>query len=490
MSSPYILSLDEGTTNAKAMSIDQQGHILTKASVPVTLSHSQPGWAEQDPQAIWQAQLEAIKQCLEPLDIQQLSGIAISNQRESVLLWERASGKPLTPLVSWQCRRSVDICETIAQQPAAANIKAISGSELDPLFPASKIVWLLAHTERGYERALAGEICAGTVDAWLVWKLTGGKRFVTDYSNASRYQLFNIHQLRWDPLMLELFHIPERCLPEVVSSCGPRGVTSHVPGLPDGITIHAQLGDSHAALFGQGGFLPGIVKATYGTGSSLMTLMKPTEPPDPRVSTTIAWFDEQPYFAMEGNITHTGAAIQYMAKLLGIHDIDEFSRLAWSSPEYTGVYFIPALSGLGAPHWQPKAKGMITGLTDASSPSILARSAFESVAYQIADLFFAMQEVCGHPLAQLSVDGGPTKNQALMQFQADLLQVPLIKNNVAEVSALGAAYLAGKSLGWWPTYQDIAALEQHVEMIKPNPDASLIQAKYSEWKALIEQICL
>ncbi|CAG9000821.1 MAG: Apulose kinase [Candidatus Celerinatantimonas neptuna] len=490
VSHPYILAIDEGTTNAKAITIDPQGLILSKGSQPVTLSHPFPGWAQQDPQAIWQATLQAVEQSVAHLPLEQLSGIAISNQRESVLIWERKTGRPLTPVVSWQCRRSEQICQEIADKPGAKQIKALTGSVLDPLFPASKIVWLLRDLENGFERALAGELCVGTVDTWLVWKLTGGKSYVTDYSNASRYQLFNIHRLSWDPLLLELFGIPVQCLPEVIPSCGERGVTCQCDVLPDGIPIHAQIGDSHAALYGQGGYQFGVVKATYGTGSSLMTSVESDDLSDASVSTTVAWHDGKPRLALEGNITHTGAAIQYMARLLGAFDVNTLSEMAWSVDGNSGVYFIPALAGLGAPHWKPQAKGVIGGLTDAATPEVLARAAFESIAYQIADLFFAMQDATDHPLAQLWVDGGPTKNRNLMQFQADLLQVPLVKNNLAEVSALGAGYLAGKSLGWWKTYQELSDLPRSVEIIQPNPKSESIQASYRRWKDLIHKACL
>lgn len=487
---PYILAIDEGTTNAKAITINPQGHILSKGSQPVTLSHPKPGWAQQDPEMIWQATLQAIEQSLHDLPVEKLSGIAISNQRESVLIWERATGRPLTPVVSWQCRRSESICQEIAEKPGAEQIKALTGSVLDPLFPASKIVWLLRDLENGFERASAGELCVGTIDTWLVWKLTGGQSYVTDYSNASRYLLFNIHQLNWDPLLLELFGISVQCLPDIIPSCGERGETQPCGVIPAGIAIHSQIGDSHAALYGQGGYQLGVVKATYGTGSSLMTSVEPGDVGDSSISTTVAWHDGEPRLALEGNITHTGAAIQYMAQLLGVADVNQLSDMAWSVADNSGVYFIPALAGLGAPHWKPQAKGVICGLTDASTPEVLARAAFESIAYQIADLFFAMQDATGRHLEQLWVDGGPTKNKALMQFQADLLQVPLVRNNLAEVSALGAGYLAGKSLGWWKTYQELSDLPRSAEVIQPNSNSESIQASYRHWQKLIHKACL
>ncbi len=487
MSQPFILAIDEGTTNAKAIAVSQTGEVLSKGSAPVQLVHPHPGWAEQDPEAIWAATEEAINSCLMELDESLLAGIAISNQRESVLIWERSSGEALTPLVSWQCRRSEDICAAIAKKPEADQVKKLTGSVIDPLFPASKIMWLLNSIENGIERAINGELCAGTVDSWLVWKLSGGKQFVTDASNASRYQLFNIHNFSWDPRLLDLYQIPEQCLPEVRPSSGERGVTDGVACLADGVPILSQAGDSHAALYGQGGFKPGVVKATYGTGSSLMVRIDEAPKKDLGVSTTVAWDDGTPSLAMEGNITHTGSAIKFISNILGIEDINKLSDMAWSVEDTGGVFFVPALAGLGAPYWDVKARGLITGLTDAATPAHIARAAFESVVYQVADLFFAMQLSGDVKFSALSVDGGPSKNRELMQLQADLLQVPIIRSETAEISALGVAYMAGKALGWWPEYSDLDALPREVQIIKPNPENTLVQHHYKQWKVAIER---
>lgn len=487
MSQPYVLAIDEGTTNSKAIAVGRTGDVLSKGSVPVELVHPHPGWAEQDPEAIWNATEAAIQDCIQQLDSELLAGIAISNQRESVLVWDKSTGQALTPLVSWQCRRSEAICAEIAKKPESELVKTLTGSVIDPLFPASKIRWLLDHMENGTQRAINGEVCVGTVDSWLVWKLTGGKQFVTDASNASRYQLFNISTFNWDPLLLDLYQIPEQCLPTVIASTGERGVTSGLSFLKDGIPVFAQAGDSHAALYGQGGFNPGVVKATYGTGSSLMVKINERPKHDFGVSTTVAWNDGIASLAMEGNITHTGSAIKFISKILGISDINRLSALAWSVEDSGGVFFVPALAGLGAPHWEAKARGLITGLTDASTQAHIARAAFESVAYQVADLFFAMQRSGGSKFSALSVDGGPSRNQHLMQFQADLLQVPIVISETAEISALGVAYMAGKTLGWWPEYRDLDALPREVQIIKPNLENTLIQNYYKQWKVAIER---
>lgn len=487
MSQPFILAIDEGTTNAKAIAVGQSGDVLSKASIPVQLRHPHPGWAEQDPEEIWAATEEAMKSCLMGLDERLLAGIAISSQRESVLIWDRSSGEALTPLVSWQCRRSEKICAEIAKNPEVELVRELTGSVIDPLFSASKINWLLNNIDNGIARALNGELCAGTVDSWLVWKLTGGKQFVTDVSNASRYQLFNINTLCWEPILLELYQIPVQCLPEVLPSSGERGVTSGVSCVADGVLILSQTGDSHAALYGQGGFNPSIVKATYGTGSSLMVRIDEAPKHYLGVSTTVAWDDGKPSLAMEGNITHTGSGIKFISRMLGIKDMSKLSDMAWSVEDTEGVFFVPALAGLGAPYWDVKACGLITGLTDASTPFHIARAAFEAVAFQIADLFFTMQLSAGVKFSTLSVDGGPSKNRQLIQFQADLLQVPIIRNENAEISALGAAYMAGRALGWWPEYSDLDALPRVVEIIQPNPENTLIKDNYKQWKVAIEK---
>ncbi|WP_032093942.1 FGGY-family carbohydrate kinase [Necropsobacter rosorum] len=487
MAQPFIIAIDEGTTNAKAVAVGIDGSILAKGSVPVQLTHPYPGWAEQDPLTIWTATKSAVDFCINLLNPTDLKGIAISNQRESVLAWRRDTGEPLSPLISWQCRRSETLCRTIATLPQAAMIQELTGSVLDPLFPASKIKWLLNAIEDGVRRAERGEICVGTVDVWLVWQLTGGKAFVTDYSNASRYQLFNLHTAQWDPQLLDLFGIPLSCLPEILPSNGYRGETQGCGSLPDGIPIMAQIGDSHAALYGQGGFNNGVVKATYGTGSSLMTKCGSISHQNFGVSSTVAWHDGELSLALEGNITHTGSALGFASRLLGLDNVAMLSDMAQSAAGNGGVYFVPALAGLGAPYWDSEARGMICGLTDAATPSVVARAAMESVAYQVADLFFAMEQTLGHKLEILSVDGGPTKNRWLMQFQADLLQRTIICSEVAEVSALGAAYLAGKALGWWGDYKQLSALPRKVNVITPNAISDVMEKNYQGWKIAVQR---
>lgn len=488
MKTPVIIAIDEGTTNAKAVCVSTSGSILSKGAIGLILSHPQAAWSEQDPNEILLAVASAISQALAPLTDVEIKGIAISNQRESVVVWDRESGRALTPLVSWQCRRSTDFCATLAEKPLAATVHYKSGLTIDPLFPAAKIKLLLESLPDGMQRAENGELCVGTVDTWLTWWITGGSTFVTDYSNASRTQLFNIHTLQWDSELLAIFSIPMACLPEVVRSACAAGESKGFAPLPDGVPILSRIGDSHAALYGQGGFIPGSIKATYGTGSSLMTPVKALRDlADARLARTVAWDDGELTYAYEGNITHTGAAVGWMAGILNITDMTEFSELAQSCESNKGTYFVPALSGLGAPHWNTQARGLITGLTDAVDRATLARASLEAIAYQVADVFHATEELSGASLKCLLVDGGPTRNRWLMQFQADLLQREILCSQTEEVSALGAALLAGRVLGWWTSQEEIATLTPATTLIEPRPFSPVMQDTYAEWQNAVQR---
>ncbi len=481
-----ILSIDEGTTNAKAICVDRSGQILSKGSKGLSVSHPKPAWSEQDPLAILEGVNFAIQTALADKSVT-IEAIGISNQRESVLIWERSSGKPLTPVIVWQCRRSEAFCEALAQSEFAEIVQHKTGLPIDPLFPAAKIRWALDHLQDGHARAASGELCIGTIDSWLLWNLTDGEAFVTDVSNASRTQLFNIHTQRWDEELAEIFGIPLQCLAEIKPSCAYRGQTKNVAGLPDGVAILSQIGDSHAALYGQGGFMPGVIKATYGTGSSLMTPISRLSPGDYRLAHTTAWNDGELTYALEGNITHTGAGVDYMARLLGMKDVQILADLAQTTDSNYGVYFVPALSGLGAPYWQSRARGLITGLTENAGAAQLARAALEAIAYQVADVFYLMEEMAGTALDQLLVDGGPTKNPWLMQFQSNVINRPVARINVAEVSALGAGYLAGKALGWWNDRGALATLDRNTHLIRPNQQAERDRECYQAWKQVIRQ---
>ncbi|KPX08239.1 Glycerol kinase [Pseudomonas savastanoi] len=394
----------------------------------------------------------------------------------------------MSPCISWQCRRSLPLCTELHAQGHEAMILSKTGLALDPMFSAGKMRWILDHLDNGHARAAAGEICLGTIDSWLLWKLSAGQAFATDCSNAARTQLFNLHTRCWDPQLLELFSIPAAALATIQPSAGLFAHTVAVGGLDAGIPILSMIGDSHAALYGQGGFAPGLVKATLGTGSSLMTPMVGPIASSHGLSTTMAWHDGvASTYAMEGNIVHTGAAVQWAARLVAGESIDALSEKATQLADNGGVYFVPALSGLGAPHWQADALGLICGLTEGASGTHIMRAALESIGYQIRDVFDAMQADIGTPLKELWVDGGATRNRWLMQFLADLLQRPVIRSLSPEVSALGAAHLAGKALGLWNNAADLQALERQRERFDPVPGRNL-QGLYLEWKEALRRV--
>ena len=488
MTVPIIIAIDEGTTNAKAVCITQNGEIIAKGSVSLTISHPKAAWSEQDPNEIITAVSSAIDQALAQIPNADVKAIGISNQRESILVWERATGKAITPLVSWQCRRSAPFCETLAKSDNASRVQIKSGLPIDPLFPAAKLRYMLDNLTDGMSRAESGELCAGTVDTWLAWNLSGKQTFCTDVSNASRTQLFNIYTQSWDDELLAVFGIPKACLPNIMPSSGHRGETLGFDNLADGIPLLSQIGDSHAALYGQGGFSPGAIKTTYGTGSSLMTpIPELTQSTDFSLGRTVAWNDGALSYALEGNITHTGAGVGFMSKLLGISDLSEFSNLAASTKNNDGVYFVPALSGLGAPHWNSKSRGLITGLTDNSSPAILARAALEAIVFQVADVFYLMEKMGGVKLDTLLVDGGPTRNHWLMKLQANLLQKTVIRSLTEELSAMGAGYLAGRALGWWSSREQLASLKRDIEIIEPTSKQSDLINSYAGWKEAVER---
>ncbi|MCW0353246.1 glycerol kinase [Pantoea ananatis] len=483
MRESVILAIDEGTTNAKAVAVNRQGKVVARGSHGLTLQHPQPGLAEQAPMAIWLAVRQAITDCLAQCADAPVAAVAISNQRESVLIWQRRDGMPLTPLVSWQDRRSESFCRDLHLSGQAGKITALTGLAVDPMFPAAKLTGMLASLPDGFARAAAGELCIGTVDSWLTWQLTAGECFVTDHANAARTQLYSLHTNDWDDELLSLFSLPRAALPQITASAGCAGVVAltDIAGLAPGTPILARIGDSHAALYAQRRDEAEVVKATYGTGSSLMMSMATPLLTDNGLSTTVAWHDGQPRFAFEGNITHTGSGAAWLGKMLGVTDPQQLTAMAESCDDNQGCYFVPALSGLGAPWWDLKARGMLCGLTDAATPAVLARVALESITWQIADVFFAMEQASGDTLPALCVDGSATQNRWLIQFQADVLQRPLHCAPTAEASALGAALLAGKQLGWWQQGSDMQALQGGNVVMPRRQLAQKMQDSYQGW---------
>lgn len=487
-----ILGIDQGTTNTKVLRVGRAGQVVGRSSQPLDVSYPQPAWVEQDPQALWYSIRSAIENCLADADPTAIAAIAVTNQRESVVLWDRATGLPAGPCVVWQCRRSTPLCEELRARGLEPLLHQRTGLTIDPLFSAGKMRWLLDHTPNGHSRAANGDLCLGTVDSWVLWNLTGGKVHACDMTNASRTQLFNLATLNWDEELLAIFGIPLAALPQVMPSSAFFGETVPTGSLPGGIPIASMIGDSHAALFGHAGFQAGAIKATYGTGSSLMTPIPRPILSQRGLSTTVAWATGQPAdrttYALEGNISVTGAAVQWLGQLMGLaKPAEEVARLAAQTDDTDGVYFVPAFVGLGAPHWYAAARGLITGLTRGSGPAQIARAAVESIAYQVRDVFEAMQAEAGIALAFLLADGGASRNDQLMQFQADILGVPVVRSTSADVSALGAVYLAGLTVGVWSTLEQIAALPRGHDRFEPHMRAERRAALVVGWQQAIVQ---
>jgi len=427
-----VLAVDQGTTNSKAILVGADGAVLGQGAAAVGLSTPRPGWVEQDPSEIWSSVLRAVEAALAAADPVGLAGIALSTQRESVVGWSRSTGRPLTPLIGWQDVRTSDWC---ARLPARVDelVRSRTGLRVDAMFSAPKLNWLLSRLD-------PSDVCVGTVDSWLIHRLTG--RHLTEAGNASRTLLYDVVELGWSAELLDAFGIPAEVLPEVRASNAGFGTTSGVPGVPDGVPIVAVLGDSHAAMYGQGCRAAGLAKATYGTGSSVMTPIESFVPD----GSTLAWLTDRPVYAREGNIVSSGAALVWTAQLLGLPDVGALVELAATVPDAGGVRLVPAFAGLGAPHWDRNARAAITGMSTATRPAHIARACVDAVAHQICDIADWIGSA-GIPLQRLRADGGATASSLLMQTQADLLGIPVEVSDVAEISALGAAELAWTTLG-------------------------------------------
>jgi glycerol kinase len=470
--------------------VGANGRVIGDASAPVGIRYPQPAWVEQDPVAIWESVKSAVDRCLAGYSNQQLAAIAITNQRESALLWERATGVPLGPCIMRQCRRTAPFCQELAAQGLEPMLRQRTGLPLDPLFSASKMRWLLEQIPEGKARAVEGELCLGTVDSWLLWHLTGGTLHACDISNASRTQLFNLHTRNWDPELLAIFDIPAAALPAIYPSSAHYGTTVAESGLPAGIPIAALIGDSHAALYGHAGFKAGAIKATYGTGSSLMTTISTPIISNLGFSTTVAWAtQENVVYALESQLAVTGAAVAWLCQLLNL-ELGALELLAARVEDSGGVYLVPAFEGLGALPCREETYGLITGLTGGTSAAHLARATLESIAYQVRDLFDAMQQEVGQPFQVLLADGGASRNRTLMQFQADMLGTPLLRSAAPHVSALGAAYLAGLAIGMWADEAEIAALPRAQERFDPKLDEASRATGYAGWQRALAQTIL
>ncbi len=477
-----VLAIDQGTTNTKALLIDDQGRILARAAAPLTTSYPHPGWAEQSASDIWGSVQQVIASIVQDTG-PDIDTIAIANQRETLVLWDSETSQPVCPAPIWQCRRTASDCGALIAQGHDPQVIEATGLGINPLFPASKLAWVMQNIPAAADLHVKGRLRAGTVDSWLLWNLTGGAAFATDHSNASRTQLFDTRTLTFSADLGAIFGAPVDCLPAPLPSDSRFGTTAAgSTALPPGIPIHAMMGDSHAALYGHGIRAPGAVKATYGTGSSLMTLTPTRTASAHGLSGTVAWTDlHGTAHALEGNITVSAQAAAFMAQLLGLKDAAALSTLAQTVPDTRGVTFVPALAGLGAPHWNDAARGTIAGMTHATTPAHLARATFEAIAHQIADVLDAMQADIGQPLALLSADGGASGNAFLMQLQADLIGCPVQPAKVEETGAMGVAGMAMAALGC--TLPNPPATTPHTPRMKQDARAQSRQ----HWAAAVHQ---
>ncbi len=485
-----LLAIDQGTTNTKVILVDVQGRVVARATRSPGISYPQATWVEQDPLDLWNTVHQAVSECLQAVAGRKIAALAVTNQRETTLAWERKSGKPLGPAVVWQCHRSADFCRQLEQRGLEAFLRQRTGLTIDPMFSGSKMRWLLDHIPDGQSRAEDGEICLGTVDSWILWNLTGGASFACDYTNASRTQLFNLHSLDWDDQIIEIFGIPRAALPRPALSSVVFGETQPGGDLPGGLPIASLIGDSHAALYGHAGFRPGAIKATFGTGTSLMTPTSDLVVSTHGLSSTIAWGKPQgTTFALEGNIYISGAVVQWLGQLLGLADPGaEIEALAAQAGDSGGVYLVPAFVGLGAPYWNMEARGIIAGLTSSSSRPHLARAALEAIAYQVRDIFDVMAVESGVALQFLYADGGASRNNLLMQLQADIIGRPVLRNLSADLSALGAAYLAGLACGFWDSEAQIQELPRPQERFDPLVGMQPREERYAGWKHAVRQV--
>jgi glycerol kinase len=486
-----ILAVDQGTTSSRAIAFGRDGRILGAAQQEFRQIFPQPGWVEHDPLEIWNTQRDVASQALASarLGRSDVAAIGITNQRETTVLWERSSGRPVANAIVWQDRRTASRCDALRQAGHEPKFTAKTGLLLDAYFSGTKLAWLLDEVAGARKRAERGELAFGTVDAWIAWHLSGGAVHVTDASNASRTLLYNIHTLDWDDELLGILGIPRGVLPKVVPSCGEVALTS-CEGLPDAIPIAGMAGDQQAALFGQACYAAGMAKNTYGTGCFLLmnTGDKPAVSRN-RLLTTVAWQRAgRTVYALEGSVFIAGAAIQWLRDGLGLiaraADID---ALAASVPDNGGVHFVPALSGLGAPYWDPHARGTIIGLTRGSTRAHLARATLEAIAFQSAELIEAMAADSGIALTELRVDGGATASNLLMQIQADLLGVAVVRPRVTETTALGAAYLAGLAVGFWKDEAEIAALWSRDRVFEPTLSREAAGERLGHWKRAVQR---
>jgi glycerol kinase len=483
----YLLALDQGTTSSRAIVFDAGGEIVALAQREFQQHYPQPGWVEHDPEEIWSSQRDVACEALQKAKLKRgdVAAIGITNQRETVVVWDRATGQPIHRAIVWQDRRTAALCDRLRAEGREAMIREKTGLVIDPYFSGTKLAWILDHVSGARAAAEAGRLMCGTIDTWLIYRLTGGRKHVTDASNASRTLLMNIHTGQWDDQLLTTLGVPRSMLPEIRSSSEVYDTAEGVDELA-GLPIAGAAGDQQAALFGQACFAPGLAKNTYGTGCfALMNIGRQPVLSQNKLVTTIAWqLNDEIEYALEGSVFIAGAVVQWLRDGLGIiKSSSDVEALAGSVPDSGGVVFVPAFAGLGAPHWDAYARGTMFGLTRGTTAAHIARAAVESIALQVADLIEAMRSDAANALTELRVDGGASVNNPLLQYQADILQLPVLRPKVTETTALGAAYLAGLATGVWKQRHEIAGhwqVDRRVEPQMPPDQAMAIRARWTD----------
>ena len=487
----YIMSLDQGTTSCRCIVFNRKGEVISLAQKEFKQIYPKPGWVEHDAMEIWAIQAGVAQEAMRQVgaEYHDIATIGITNQRETTVVWEKDTGRPVYNAIVWQCRRTAEYCDELKAKGLSDTVQRKTGLLIDAYFSATKLKWILDHVERGRERAKNGELLFGTIESWLIWNLTKGRVHVTDYSNAARTMLFNIKELKWDEELLELFDIPEEMLPEAVPSSYIYGETDPlIFGGP--IPIASAAGDQQAALFGQACFQSGDAKNTYGTGGFLLmnTGKKPVYSKN-GLLTTVAWgINDEVYYALEGSVFVAGAAVLWLRdELKIIENSSDTEAMALSVPDTNGVYFVPAFVGLGAPYWDPYARGIITGLTRGVNRNHLVRATLEAIAYQTWDVLEAMQEDSGIRLAALKVDGGASENRFLMQFQADIIGTQVERSANKESTAVGAAYLAGLAVGFWSDLGDVVKNRSIDGVFEPSMDETRRMELLQGWHKAVSR---
>ena len=490
----FILGIDQGTTSTTVMVFDRDAHVLGRGYSTIKQIYPKPGWVEHDPRDIWQGTVAAVRQAMGAAGIRytQIAAIGITNQRETVVVWDKTTGQPVANAIVWQDRRTTPMCERMRAEGLEAELRSKTGLMIDPYFSGTKIAWLLENVPGLRERANRGEVLAGTIDSWLIWNLTGRTTHITDYSNASRTLLYNIYKKEWDDEITSYFNIPQTILPRVMPSSFRYGTTQ--PGIFDtgtpAIPITSAIGDQQAALFGQTCFQPGTMKTTYGTGAFLLinTGITPIQSQNGLI-TTIAWgYNGEVEYALEGSTFIAGAVVQWLRDELGlISDAAQTSQMAQSVKDNGGVYIVPAFVGLGAPYWDARARGSIFGLTRGANKNHLVRASLESIAYQIRDVTEAMLQDSGLAIDTMKVDGGAVANDFLMQFQADILGIQVERPGVIETTALGAVYLAGLSVGYWTSQDDLLSIAGIERTFTPAMSETKRERYYATWKKAVSR---